>query len=111
MEPDPNPTMYAGILAEVPGVMMESDQEIATTAIEAVPATNLVARVAASDRSNVNFSQKPGVPMSKITEVTKEKKTTVIVIVNDSGNEYDGYDTEIPMQEYPRWSSVDIQQQ
>ena len=37
MEPDPNPATHLGILAEIPGVMMESDQEIATTATESVP--------------------------------------------------------------------------
>ena len=40
-EPDPNPVTHSGILAEIPGVMMESDREVATTAIEAAPALDL----------------------------------------------------------------------
>ena len=37
VEPDSNPATHPGILAEISGVVMESDSEIATTNIEAVP--------------------------------------------------------------------------
>ena len=37
VEPHPNPATHPGILAEIPGVMMESDCDDVTTAIEAVP--------------------------------------------------------------------------
>ena len=93
VEPDPNPATHPGILAETPGVMMESDQEIATTAIEAVPVPELAAQAAAA-RSNTNSAQNTGVLVIKITGVMKEKKTPVIVIDNDSDNEDDGYDTD-----------------
>ena len=41
VEPDPNPTTHPGILVEIPGVVMESDREVATTAIAAAPVPDL----------------------------------------------------------------------
>ena len=41
MEPDPNPVTHLGLLAEIPGVMMESDLDTPKNAIEAVPVPDL----------------------------------------------------------------------
>ena len=60
-EHNPSPAIHPGLLAEIPGVMMESDCEVASTAIEAAPVPNLATRAAAA-RSNANFTQNPGVP-------------------------------------------------
>ena len=72
---------------------MESDRDISTNAIEAVPVPDLAAR-AAGARSNANFVQNPGVSVRKITGVIKEKKTPVIVIGDDSDEEDNGYNTD-----------------
>ena len=72
---------------------IESDYEVATTAIEASPVPDLSTQAAAAC-SNANSTQNSGVPVNKITEVVKKKKTPIIVIDdNDSGNEDDGYNT------------------
>ena len=43
VEPDPNPAIYPGILAEIPGVMIAPDQVVAMTDIEAVTVPDLAA--------------------------------------------------------------------
>ena len=77
VEPDLNPITYPGILAEIPGVIMESGQEIATTDIEVVPVHDRVNQVAAA-RLNANFAQNPGVPLRKKYRSDKGEENTSI---------------------------------
>ena len=65
---------------------MESDREVGMTAIEVAPVSDLATRAAAA-HSNGNFMQNPGVPVRKITGVTKKKKTPVIVIDDDDSGD------------------------
>ena len=82
VEPDPNPATHPDILVEIPGVMMESNSDDVTTAIEAVPVPGFATQAAAA-RSNDNFTQNPGVPVRKITGVIKKRKTPANVIDDD----------------------------
>ena len=41
VEPDPNQDTHPGLLAEIPGVMLESDRDSSRDAIEAVPVPDL----------------------------------------------------------------------
>ena len=63
-----NPTTHPGILAEIPGVAIESDSAVDTSAIEEVPVPDRAARAAAA-RANANFAMSPGVLENKIRGV------------------------------------------
>ena len=97
IEPQPSSTAHPGILAEIPGVELEADDEdlnTTTTQLDVAPKPDLATRAAAA-RANANLAQNPGVDRSKITGVEKKKKKTeVIVIDDDSSDEEDGYDTD-----------------
>ena len=89
----PRTAAHPGILAEIPGVVMESDGEVDTAAIEAAPVPDRAARAAAA-RANDNFAAIPRAPVNEIRGVIKKKKTPVIMIDNDSDNDNNGYDTD-----------------
>ena len=110
-----NTGAHPGILAEIPGVELETDHEDGTTAIEAVPKPDLATRAAAA-RANANLAQSPGVPVRKIAGVIKAKKTAVIVIEDDSSDEEDGYDTDatepgMPKMTRPGYDSSDSEEE
>ena len=99
IEPQPSSTAHPGILAEIPGVELEADDEDldeSTTSNVAVLKPDLATRAAAA-RANANLAQNPGVDRSKIAGVgKKKKKTEVIVIDDDSSDEEEGYDYPNP---------------
>ena len=48
VEPDPDQDTHPGLLAEIPGVIMETDRDSSRNAIEAVPVPDLATQAAAA---------------------------------------------------------------
>ena len=73
---EPSHAAHPGILAEVPGVELESDSDDVTTAIQAVPTPSLADR-AKSARENANLGSSTGVPNAKVRGVYETEVVTI----------------------------------